>query len=74
MREEGRKGEMGDRKKEEEGKKDKIREEGGRGKDRGKRDEEKGEERSGGWSDSREHISPSSSSQMICLHTSQLQS
>ena len=62
------------RKKEGEGKKEKKGRKEGRGKDRGKREEKKGEERSGGWSDSREHISPSLFFQMVRLHTSHLQS
>ena len=66
MREERGKGEMGDRGK----KDDKRREEGGEREGQGK---EKGEEMSGGWSDSREHIRPSSSSQMVSLHTSHMQ-
>ena len=41
-----------------------------RKKDEGER--KKGEERSGGWSDSRVHVRPFSFSQMVRLHTSHL--
>ena len=71
MREEGGKGEMGDRGKRRE-KEKRRKKEGERIKEKKGR-KKKGKEMSGGLSDSREHIRPSSTFKMVPLHTSHLQ-